>query len=157
MGVLNAYGDYIIVDRSNHRVQRCSAASPGSVCETIAGGSPGSGFTQLQWPVGVALDAEGALLVVDTGNHRLQKCVAGAVCMTVFGGYGSGPAQFRYPGSVVVLSPVTTIMETTRGTSSRATSSTTSTTPHATAAVVSGEQFSVTNVMFAWITLMLFA
>ena len=155
--VLNADGDYIIVDNSNHRVQRCSAASPGSECETIAGGSPGSGFTQLSGSECVALDADGALLVVDTGNNRLQKCAARAVCMTVFGGYGSGPAQFNSPSSVVVLSPVTTSTEATRGTSSRATSSTTSTTPQATAAVVSGEQFSVTNVMFAWITLMLFA
>jgi len=152
---LHADGDYIVVDNSNHRVQRCSAASPGSECETIAGGSPGSGFTQLQAPEGVALDADGALLVVDTGNHRLQKCVVGAVCMTVFGGYGSGPAQFRDPGSVVVLSPVTTSTETTRGTSSRATSSTTITTPQATAAVVSGGQVAVTNVLSASITMML--
>ena len=75
--------------------------------------------------------------------------------MTVFGGYGSGPAQFNYPGSMVVLSPVTTSTETTRGTSSRATSSTTITTPQATAAVVSGGQVAVTNVLSASITMML--
>ena len=45
----------MIADTYNNRIQLCSAFSPGSPCQTVAGtGSVGSGTTQLHWPHGVA-------------------------------------------------------------------------------------------------------
>jgi hypothetical protein len=47
-------GDYLIADSSNHRVQRCLAASPGSPCTTVAGVGATSSYEEgLNNPVSV--------------------------------------------------------------------------------------------------------
>merc|ERR1711933_232781 len=76
----------IIADSSNHRIQRCPAASPGSACTTVAGtGVPGSGATQLKYPIGLAIEPSGHYIIADRNNHRVQRCPAasfGSACTT---------------------------------------------------------------------------
>ena len=134
--LIDAAGDYVIADTLNHRIQLCSGSSPGSPCTTVVGtGTAGSGATELNQPYGLAL-------IADAGNHRLQRCVSGGLCVTVFGGYGTGPAQFYFPTAVVIVNSVTTTVSTTLlPTSTSATSSLVST-QQATAAVASGEHIS---------------
>ena len=139
---LTAEGDYVVADRFNHRIQRCAAASPGTDCETIAGGSQGGGLPQLDGPEDVAIAADGDLLIADSGNHRLQRCVVGGLCVTVFGGYGTGLAEFKYPASVVIVNSVTTTVSTTFLSTSNGATSRPVSTPQATAAVASGEHIS---------------
>ena len=135
---LNTDGDYLVADRDNHRVQRCPAASPGGDCETVAGGSQGSGLTELNGPCGIAIDVDGSLLVADTYNHRLLRCPTGAFCQAIFGGFGSGPTEFNFPYSVAVLSPSTTTAAATTGYRTDETTDDVTTTAPATVAVVSG-------------------
>ena len=76
---------------------------------------------------GVAVAADGALLIADTGNDRLQRCVVGGLCVTLFGGEVSGTAQFNLP---------------TTGTSA---ATIVASTPQATAAVASGARIACPN------------
>jgi len=104
---IDAAGDYVIVDHANHRVQRCSAASPGAACQTIAGtGGRGDG-NALNSPVGVTINADGDVLVADSGNDRIVRCsvIAGHnVCILVAG----LAADLDHPTAVVVLDVTTT-------------------------------------------------
>ncbi|TAE22699.1 MAG: hypothetical protein EAZ91_23250 [Cytophagales bacterium] len=62
---------------------------------TVAGGTDGPAANQLFYPVGVQVDAGGAVYVVDQGNNRIQKFppngTAGINGTTVAGGNGDGP------------------------------------------------------------------
>ncbi len=70
-------GGYLISDRNNHVVRR---VDPSGTITTLAGvGTPGSTgdggpatAAQLNQPVGVALDATGDVLIVDTFGHRIR-------------------------------------------------------------------------------------
>ena len=139
-------GDYMVVDTWNHRIQRCPAASPGTACDTVAGGSQGGGLPQLDGPRGVAVAADGALLIADTGNHRLQHCVVGGLCVTLFGGEGSGTAQFNGPESVVIVNPsTTTVITTALPTTSTSAATLVASTPQAIVAVASGARMACPN------------
>ena len=139
-------GDYVVADTGNHRIQHCPAASPGTACETVAGGSQGGGLPQLDGPRGVAVAADGALLIADTGNHRLQRCVVGGLCVTLFGGEGSGAAQFNGLESVVIVNPsTTTVITTALPTTSTSAATLVASTPQATAAVASGVRMACPN------------
>lgn len=63
-------------------------------------GSMGSGKGQLLNPKGIALDSEGNILVVDTGNARVVKfCLNGEI--EHFGQYGTAQGQFRSPQKII--------------------------------------------------------
>jgi sugar lactone lactonase YvrE len=111
---LGADGSLYIADYYNHRVRKLS----GGIITTVAGtGTPGySGdggqatSAQLQYPVGVAVDAQGNLYIADSGNNRIRK-VSGGIITTVAGtgtaGYSgdAGPAtsaQLQSPDAVTV-------------------------------------------------------
>jgi len=51
-------------------------------------------------PQDIALDPEGNLYVLDTGNHRIQKFSPKGKFLTTFGREGQGPGEFNYPGSL---------------------------------------------------------
>ena len=101
-----ALADYLISDRSNHRVQWCPSAPPGSPCVTVAGtGVAGGSAVQLNQPVAVRLDERGDLVICDVYNSRVQLCSAGSfgsACNTVAGvdGYGSGLTQLAVPNGL---------------------------------------------------------
>lgn len=66
--------------------------------------SGGSELDQLHRPFGIALDHEGALLIADSGNHRILRWLPGArVGEVVAGGNGRGEGleQLSYPRGVV--------------------------------------------------------
>lgn len=72
--VADQYGNIWVVDNNNHRVQFfCRTGTNGTIGRTVAGGSLGTGATQLYYPVGLALDSSLNLYVADTSNHRIQR------------------------------------------------------------------------------------
>ena len=59
------------------------------VCTAVSSCGPGlegSGPGQLATPMGVAVDGDGAIYVVDTGNHRVQKFNSAGEFVLMFGG-----------------------------------------------------------------------
>lgn len=63
-------------------------------------GAKGSGPGQFVKPTGIAVDSEGAVYVVDQGNHRIQKFDADGKFITTWGSKGTGSTRFRLPHSV---------------------------------------------------------
>ncbi len=107
---VDGQGNIYVADRNNNRIQRFPANSTSSTNgTTIAGGNGvGSAANQLNAPYGVYLDASGNLLVVDNGNHRIQKFPSGSTsstnATTVAGGNGFGSAanQLNSPRSLFI-------------------------------------------------------
>jgi trimeric autotransporter adhesin len=101
-----------IADASNHRVRQ---VAPDGAITTVAGvGTPGffgdggaATAAQLDRPIGVAVDSNGNLFVVDSLNGRIRKVGWGGVITTVFVGAGEDRGAARsaaqyYPASVAV-------------------------------------------------------
>ena len=65
-------------------------------------GSQGSGNSQFDSPVGVAVDGNGNVYVAEYYNHRIQKFDAGGAYVGQWGSNGSGNGQFGYPIGVAV-------------------------------------------------------
>jgi len=51
-------------------------------------------------PLDIALDSEGNLYVLDTGNHRIQKFSPDGDFLATLGRKGQGPGEFNFPGSL---------------------------------------------------------
>lgn len=51
-------------------------------------------------PLDFALDSDGNLYVLDTGNHRIQKFSPEANFLGTIGRKGQGPGEFNFPGSL---------------------------------------------------------
>ena len=60
----------------------------------------GSGRGECQNPLGVAIDGEGSILVVDSGNHRIQKFTADGHFLATVGTKGTEPLQFSHPSGI---------------------------------------------------------
>ena len=63
----------------------------------------------LNYPHGIALDADGSIIVADTGHHAIRRITPEGAMQTVAGGAGEGSrngprdqAQFSWPSSVAV-------------------------------------------------------
>eukprot|EP00928_Gymnodinium_smaydae_P046298 TRINITY_DN30842_c0_g2_i1.p1 TRINITY_DN30842_c0_g2~~TRINITY_DN30842_c0_g2_i1.p1 ORF type:complete len:597 (-),score=108.65 TRINITY_DN30842_c0_g2_i1:159-1691(-) len=102
-------GSLLVADAFDHGVARCCL--PGAQqhlgdVETIVGeNGTGARREQLHRPFGVAALADGSVLIVDSGNHRVVRWERGARRgVVVAGGNGRGarPDQLSYPRSVVV-------------------------------------------------------
>jgi DNA-binding beta-propeller fold protein YncE len=63
---------------------------------TIAYAGPFSG------PQGVAVDAQGNIYVVDTGNNRVQKMSLHGELLATWGTHGTGRGQLSFPGKVAI-------------------------------------------------------
>lgn len=68
---LTKNGDLYVVDNDLHRILKYQNGSTAPI--VVAGGSFGSGNTQLKFPVSVFVDNYDNLYVSDQGNHRIQK------------------------------------------------------------------------------------
>ena len=60
-------------------------------------GSKGTKPGQFNDPAGIVLDPEGFVLVVDTGNNRIQKFASNGTFLDEWGTAGAGPGQFNQP------------------------------------------------------------
>ena len=115
---VDASGNLLIADASNHRIRRVDAST--GVITTVAGDG-GSGFSgdggpatsaSLNLPAGVAVDALGNLFIADTSNHRVRRVDASTGVITTVAGDGlrgfsgdGGPAtsaSLRDPFGVAV-------------------------------------------------------
>lgn len=103
----NVQGTLFVADERNHVIR---AITPSGVVTTVAGQAGTSGFAdgpataaRFSSPGDVAVDAQGAVLVADTGNHVLRRIANGAV--TTVAGVAGTPgtadgagAQARFSG-----------------------------------------------------------
>jgi sugar lactone lactonase YvrE len=122
--VLNAAGVLFVTDSKNHRIR---AISTGGNVTTLAGlGEPG--FTdgvgtaaRFSTPQGLALSADGSLLVADRDNHRIRKVSPDGTVSTFVGTGTAGAlngaanvAQFSSPQAIATgLAGVVFVTETT--------------------------------------------
>ena len=102
---------YVADGADAHRIRRI--APDGSV-STVAGGEPGyrdgpAAAARFETPSGVAIDARGALLVADTGNHVIRRISPDGVVTTVAGdrvpGFldgDAGRARFYGPTGITI-------------------------------------------------------
>jgi len=65
-------------------------------------GSYGTGDTQFNTPVGIALDHAGNVYVVDSNANRIQKFNNDGVFIAQWGGYGAGAGQLWAPQGLAV-------------------------------------------------------
>lgn len=86
---VDANGNYLVVDRSAHKVSRCPPDSLDGDCETVAGQHGlGSNLTQLNWPADVAVDVANRFYIADKLNSRILLCGetnGGVECIEVEG------------------------------------------------------------------------
>lgn len=110
--VMTAGGECVVTDVHNHAVR--VVASDGTV-RTLAGNGhagfeDGQGASaRFNWPLGLALDVDGSVLVADSGNHAVRRVTMEGVVSTVAGsgesGYADGEgaaARFNTPTDVAV-------------------------------------------------------
>jgi len=116
MGVIaDTVGNLYIADTLNNRVRKIDAST--GIVTTVAGngytttnswgGYSGDGgpatSAELNWPMGLALDASGNLYIADYGNSRIRKVLASTGIITTVAGTGfqayggdGGPATSAY-------------------------------------------------------------
>lgn len=117
--LLDPDGSVIFSDMLEHSVTRCSFRGGRANRDVIAGAAlqqatsglavvAGDSLSQLHRPFGIAQDYDGALLIADSGNHRILRWAPGAKQgEVVAGGNGRGSRldQLSYPRAVVIESP----------------------------------------------------
>lgn len=88
-----------VADTGNSRVARVDAAN-GRKKPALAGS--GSGAGQVREPEGVAVDANGVVLVSDTGNDRIQRFSSSGAFVDSWGGNGTAAGQLIAPAQIQV-------------------------------------------------------
>ena len=53
-------------------------------------------------PAGMVITPDGAILLVDSGNHRIQKFTLDGQYVSQFGSLGDGPGQFNLPWGIAL-------------------------------------------------------
>jgi sugar lactone lactonase YvrE len=98
----------VFADGSNHRIRRIDTDG---IITTIAGtgaagfaGDDGPGtLAQLQFPTGLAVDADGRVLFTDWGNHRIRRIDTDGTITTIV---GTGVGGFSGDGGPAALAQV---------------------------------------------------
>jgi serine/threonine-protein kinase len=99
---LGADSSLYIADTRNHRIRK---VDPAGIITTVAGsaerrysgdGGPATQAT-LDWPQGVALDADGSLYIADRCNSRIRKVDPAGIITTVVGNGTAGYSGDRGP------------------------------------------------------------
>jgi DNA-binding beta-propeller fold protein YncE len=105
-------GNVIVADMGNHRIRKIT---PQGRVSTLAGSGEnayrdGKGTNaQFNYPLGIAVDGDGNVIVADTGNHRTRKITPKGHVSSLAGtgmiGHRNGEgtvAQLNYPFGVAV-------------------------------------------------------
>jgi uncharacterized protein (TIGR03663 family) len=97
-------GQWIYVaDTWNHRIQKLSADGTSVKAWGTPNYDPVSSSSFGLWgPRGIAVDSEGRVLVVDTGNKRIAIYDADGKFLSQFGGAGTDPGQFDEPVGIAL-------------------------------------------------------
>jgi hypothetical protein len=100
---LDASGNVYVADVDLGKVfEFASAVADGQLIRTI--GTFGTGFSQLNQPVGVAVDTEsGGVFVGDTHNNRVQIYSGAGVWQESTGSAGAGDGQLSLPHGLAVV------------------------------------------------------
>ncbi len=107
---IDANANIIVSDSFAHRIR---SISPNGMVSTVAGSSAGStngasATAQFLFPVGVAIDANGNIIVGDSNNNRIRGISTDGTVTTIAGGSSgstngaSATAQFSAPTGVVI-------------------------------------------------------
>ncbi len=114
MGVaFDGSGRLFVSDRANHRIQvyNVSTSPPAYLLTIGVTGQPRSDNTGFNEPLRIAFDGSGWLYVVDSSNHRVQRCTKNAgppetwTCATFFGVTGkpgNDLSHLEYPWGIAV-------------------------------------------------------
>ncbi|PCE66291.1 cadherin domain-containing protein [Sediminicola luteus] len=108
---VDADGNVYVSDTNNHKIKKITPS--GDVTTFVGGSTSGASngigtAARVQFPHGLAFDADGNLLLADYGNHRIRKISPTAVVTTVAGssqGYVDAigvNARFYYPRQIGV-------------------------------------------------------
>jgi len=97
-------GQWIYVaDTWNHRIQKLSADGTSVKAWGTPNYDPVSSSSFGLWgPRGIAIDSQGHVLVVDTGNKRIAMYDADGNFLSQFGGGGTDPGQFDEPVGIAL-------------------------------------------------------
>ena len=105
-------GVVYIADQFNHRIRRID--TDGNVSTIAGSGTPGftdgdAATAQFNFPVGITVDDNGILFVVDLGNHSIRRIDTEGNVSTIAGSGTSGfmdgnaaTAQFNFPRGITV-------------------------------------------------------
>jgi sugar lactone lactonase YvrE len=74
---------------------------PESVSNMFEGGK-GTGKGEFDSPTGIAVDANGNVLVADTNNGRIEKFAPTGTFLSIIGGKGSGHGQLGEPNGIAI-------------------------------------------------------
>ncbi len=108
---IDADGNIIVADRSNHRIRKIS---PEGIVSTVAGSSMGfnngaSATAKFSSPSGVAIDADSNIIVADRNNQRIRNIAPNGMVTTIAGDGitgstdgASATARFRFPTGVAI-------------------------------------------------------
>lgn len=113
---VDSSGSIYIADTNNHRIRRLSNTGilttvAGTGANAFAGDNGPASLASLSYPVGLAIDSNGDLLIADAGNNRIRKLANSTGLITTVAGsaYGSGGdggqallASFYFPTGVAV-------------------------------------------------------
>lgn len=67
-----------------------------------AWGEEGDGPGQFSYPRGIAVDSNGNVYVLDTGNHRIQKFTSKGIFLDEWGSKGFGDGEFSTPNGIAI-------------------------------------------------------
>jgi sugar lactone lactonase YvrE len=100
---VDAAGHLYIADSDNHRIRRVGADGKiSTIAGTGVAGFSGDGAAataaRLNHPEGIAVGADGSLLIADYWNHRIRQVLPNGRIATVIGSGSAGPAGGGYSG-----------------------------------------------------------
>jgi DNA-binding beta-propeller fold protein YncE len=104
---VDSSGNVYVADTGNHLIQKFTPdttdpTDPLKMVFLTKWGLFGEGDGEFNRPQGVAVDSNGNVYVVDTGNNRVQKFSSSGGFLTKWGSEGSGDSQFDNPSAIAV-------------------------------------------------------
>lgn len=97
---VNSYGDIVVSDDFNHRIQIYDKDFQFKHTFGQKGNKPG----EFYYPKGLDIDSKGNIYVADSWNHRIQIFSREGKFISTFGSYGNKPGLFHEPVSIAINS-----------------------------------------------------